>query len=388
MPLVDLWNKSKKILESKNIKQIIAISGDGSLRDDATASDEFRQFLSVVPSSLLASYANQCLDQSFDDSGLALQDIVNEIGRRLGFEVTNGRYRGVAGQIGYDGIWHFPDGFSIVAEVKKTDAYQIHLNTIALYRQSLMGQGKIGQNSSILIIVGRQATEDLEAQIRGSRHAWDMRIISVNALARLMALKEEVEEPETIRRIHSILIPREFTKLDEIFEIVFSTAQDIKLDEEEKQELENVPKDHGSKPVDFRDAIVQRIQKCLHTSLVKRYQVAYSSPDETIAVVCTISKQYDKSGQILYWYAFHPSHKQFLEGTKIKHGFVAFGCGSEKTLLLIPFADFAKWLNEMHVTQKPGRMYWHVEIYKEGDDFTLHRKKGATRIPLTGYLVK
>jgi len=73
--------------------------------------------------------------------------------------------------------------------------------------------------SSILIVVGREDTGDLEAQIRGSRYAWDVRFISVDALLRLMFLKEEVDDPATIQRIGNVLIPREFTRLDEISEL-------------------------------------------------------------------------------------------------------------------------------------------------------------------------
>ena len=58
----------------------------------------------------------------------------------------------------------------------------------------------------MLLIVGRQDTGDLEAQIRGSRHAWDIRIISVDALLRLMSTKEEVEDPLMMQKIHSILV--------------------------------------------------------------------------------------------------------------------------------------------------------------------------------------
>ena len=108
-------------------------------------------------------------------------------------------------------------------EVKTTDAYRIDLNTIAGYRKHLIGEGAISEiASSMLLIVGRQDTGDLEAQIRGSRHAWDLRIISVEALIRLMRIKEEVEDPLIIQRIHSILVPREFTMVYEIAEILFS----------------------------------------------------------------------------------------------------------------------------------------------------------------------
>jgi len=163
-----------------------------------------------------------------------------QAGRRLGFTVEDGRYRGQAGHIGYDGIWRFPDGHAVIIEVKTTDAYRIDLDTIAGYRRALIRQGSVQeQSSSMLIVVGREDTGDLEAQIRGSRHAWDMRLISVDSLMRLMVLKEEVEEPRTIRRIYDILIPREFTKLDSIVEIIFSTAEEVKH-EEQPTEVEDI----------------------------------------------------------------------------------------------------------------------------------------------------
>jgi hypothetical protein len=145
-------------------------------------------------------YADQCLNQSFTDSGLALQDIVNEIGARLGADITPGRYRGTLKHLGFDGLWKFSNGHSIVIEVKTTDAYRIDLNTIADYRKALIENGNITKDtSSMLLIVGRQDTGDLEAQIRGSRYAWDIRIISVDALLRFLSIKEEVEDPQLIQ---------------------------------------------------------------------------------------------------------------------------------------------------------------------------------------------
>jgi hypothetical protein len=233
MALIDLWIHSRTQLEDKHIQQIIAFAGAGQLWDGSRASEELREFLSTIPSSLLQRYADQCLRDAFNGSGYALQDIINQAGRRLGFTIEDGRYRASAGQIGYDGSWHFPNGHTIVVEVKTTDAYRIDLETIAGYRKALIKEGTVPEHStSVLIIVGREDTGDLEAQLRGSRHAWDMRRISVDALMRLMTLKEEVEDPRIIRRIYDILIPREFTKLDAIVEILFSTAEDVKHEEQ------------------------------------------------------------------------------------------------------------------------------------------------------------
>ena len=74
---------------------------------------------------------------------MVLQDLINELGRRLDYEVINGRYHGVVNDIGFDGTWLSPEGHSIVLEVKTTDAYRISLDTIAGYRGKLIEVGRI-----------------------------------------------------------------------------------------------------------------------------------------------------------------------------------------------------------------------------------------------------
>ena len=183
MSLVDLWINSKQQLSDKHIQQIVTFAGNGKLRDGNNASGEFREFLSQIPNQLLYQYIEQCLQEALTDGGLILQDLINEVGSRLGFSVKHGRYRSSVNKIGYDGLWHFPDGHDVLIEVKTTDAYRIDLEKIAEYRQALIQNGTIEEkSSSILIVVGRSDTGGLEAQIRGSRYAWDMRIIGIDAL--------------------------------------------------------------------------------------------------------------------------------------------------------------------------------------------------------------
>jgi len=114
MPLLDLWMKSPDQLRKRQIQQLIAFAGAGRLLDDSPCSAEFRSFLATVPSARLSTYSEPCLTQSFPDSVLALQDLINEIGARLGASVTHGRYRGSAEHAGFDGLWTFPSGHSIV----------------------------------------------------------------------------------------------------------------------------------------------------------------------------------------------------------------------------------------------------------------------------------
>ena len=54
-----------------------------------------------------------------------------------------------------------------------------------------------------------------------------MRLISADALIKLVQLKENAEGPETGRKIRSLLVPREYTRLDEMVDVMFTTAKDV-----------------------------------------------------------------------------------------------------------------------------------------------------------------
>jgi hypothetical protein len=316
MPLLDLWGKSRTDLEGKQVQQIIAIAGSGKLLDGGDASKEFRDFLSHVPSALLARYAEECLNEKFESGGLALQDVVNQVGRRLGFQVEDGRYRGSSGQSGHDGLWKSSLGEEIIVEVKTTDAYRVALDAIAEYRKKLIQEAKVVEaKSSILIVVGRQDTGDLEAQIRGSRHAWDIRLISVDSLIRLMLLKETVEDPQMLKKIVGVLVPQEFTRVDRIIDLVFSAAEEVRQDGEEPEVQEYLSRRKDKKvpqfvPVDFHAACIRRIEESLNRSLLKQTRATYSSPDGAVVVVCAVSRAHARE---MFWYAFHPHQKEKLE---------------------------------------------------------------------------
>jgi hypothetical protein len=387
MSLAELWTSSRAELEKKKIHQIIAFAGAGRLTDGGAAATEFREFLGIVPSSHLARYADECLLESFDGSGFALQDVVNQIGRRLGYLVTDGRYRGTTNQVGFDGLWKFPDGHAVVIEVKTTDTYRIDLQRIANYRRELIAQHQLDEEvSSVLLVIGRQETGDLEAQIRGSRHAWDVRLISIDALLRLMFLKERLDDPATIRRICDILKPREFTRLDEIVDIVFSTAEETAEPDASpaEQELDNV--DERTAPAAFHGACIARVEDHFGRRLVRQTRSSYATPDNAFAIVCAVSKTHDVMGHPSYWFSFHPYQKKFLEGTT--DGYLILGCGSERKILALPLTELLSWLPDMWTTQRPnGKFYWHIRVHEEGLKYTVDRSGGAGRIDATRFLL-
>lgn len=321
---------------------------------------------------------------------MALQDVVNEIAHRLGFEVEPGRYRGAKGEIGHDGIWTGPDGHSIVAEVKTTDAYRLPIKTVAEYRRQLIRSQRIVEEaSSILVIVGREDTGELEAQIRGSRHAWDVRLISIDALVRLMRIRQELDDPGAEARIRSLLVPREYTRVDEIIDLVFSATEDLL--EEGPEELE--PDEASAsdlkerdKPVSFNSACAARIGAYLNVDLTKLSRITYADVDASVTVTCSVSKEYDDARGAAYWFSFHPH--QLAKLSEADHGHASFGCGSPDQIALLPLDFIKPQLDGMNQTHRDdGRSYWHVQIAREGSSWILRRQKGEEWHEITEYML-
>ena len=233
MALISLYNSNPEAILSMSIEQIVNLAGDGKLKDASECSIELRSLANQIDNGKLAEYALHCLTHSFNKSGLVLQDLVNELGRRLDYVVVNGRYQGTSNSIGYDGLWTSPEGHNLLIEVKTTDAYRLSLDTIAQYREKLREKGELNEPNSMLIVVGREDTGELEAQVRGSRHAWDMRLISVESLIHLVKLKESTDEPSTGSKIRSLLVPREYTRVDGLIDIIFTATKDVEGGAEE-----------------------------------------------------------------------------------------------------------------------------------------------------------
>lgn len=236
MALLHFWKSNKDIVLAQTIQQIVTNAGDGNLRDSSLASQELREYLGQIPSESLFGYVGQCLETSFPKGGCVLQDIVNELGRRLDFDVENGLYQGKKNAIGFDGIWRTFGEPELIIEVKTTDAYTMSLETANGYKDRLIEQEKVSKVASVLIVVGREDTGALEAQVRGSRFAWDMRMISVERLMKLVQIKEKSDDPGTVAQIRQLLHPFEYTKIDKIIDVIFTTAADVESQQEEEKE--------------------------------------------------------------------------------------------------------------------------------------------------------
>ena len=410
MPLLKFWESNPRAVEELTIEQVVSSAGDGSLKDGSHCSEELRSYLAQILTSKIAAYVEHCLTSGFSKGGMVLQDLINELGRRLDYDVKNGRYQGVSNEIGFDGLWLSPDGHTIVAEVKTTDAYRISLDTIVAYRGKLIDAGKANSRSSILIVVGREDTGELEAQVRGSRHAWDIRLISADSLIKLVQLKESSGDPETGRKIRSLLTPLEYTRLDQMIDVVFTTAKDVEgaaeiehpdddvagelgLSESRKEASAPVEKTKGiwqftdSQLLDQkRQEIVNCFGRAQGTAFVKKSRALFWDASHQKRIICTISKRYPKS--YLYWYAYHPEWHEFLrEGSA---SFLILGC------MDLPFAFAVPWRLIDHsldglntTTTAKEHTYWHIHLIEAASSqYAIVLPKKSITLALSEYRIE
>jgi len=398
MPLITLWRATPETVLEMTLPTVVrmAIDPDNSLRDGSPGSLEFRQFLTEIDSKKLSSFATYCLENPFTESGQVLQDIVNEIGRRMGFVAENGRYRGVRNDIGYDGIWRSA-GNSLVVEVKTTDAYAISLDVIVDYRDRLVEESRIPKDTPILIVIGRRDTSSLEAQVRGSRHAWSIRIVGVDALVKLMEVNLSTSSSDVTEKIHTILRPFEYTRIDQIVDVVFTTIEDkeqqlveevnpIVIEEEEEQEQERRTQIRTPRQTIelVKDQSISLLAKRELTALQKRRNSLYSDPSNDVHAVVVASKRYDDDG---YWYAYHddPQRTFLIEG---KRSFLVLAMTDKDFAFAIPFVEIEKVWDDLHQTVlDSGRVYKHLLTYEVNGKYHLRIRRIGNHLDLGDFKI-
>jgi len=93
-PLLSLLKNDPSQIDRLSVQQILALCGDGKLTDGSECSRDLREYLQIAKSADLIKYVQTCLQSPFDRSGHALQDVINQLGRRLDYTVENGLYQG------------------------------------------------------------------------------------------------------------------------------------------------------------------------------------------------------------------------------------------------------------------------------------------------------
>jgi hypothetical protein len=223
-----------------------------------------------------------------------------------------------------------------------------------------------------------------------------MRIIGIEALIKLMEVNLSTSSKEVTEKIHTILKPIEYTRIDKIVDVIFTAAEDKDLDIDSVGEPLDYQDKNGQKVYATpqstpREVIEKKKQNAIEALshkldkvLVKKKFSLYSDQNGSIHAAVAISKRYVRS-DTYYWYAYHEVQRQFL--SEAASGYMTFGMADLDSVFAVPYPKLEELRGRLNSTiREDGREYKHIYIYLEGGAYTMRLKAGE-EIDLSPYLV-
>jgi hypothetical protein len=145
------------------------------------------------------------------------------------------------------------------------------------------------------------------------------------------------------------------------------------------------PEPTPSESANFHPDVVSCVSNHLGVSLMPLSRRTYESSDHKTRIVCAVSKTHSRTNFSRYWYAFNNQEKPYLEDAE--HGYVAVGCGSAQTILLISISTLLPLLENMSITQSGDRNYWHLVIFQQNGQFYIGQPGYEHRLNVTQHLL-
>jgi hypothetical protein len=194
----------------------------------------------------------------------------------------------------------------------------------------------------------------------------------------------------------------EYTRLDPMIDVMFTTAKDVDQAKQitQPEEDEDTPRgadpESGAKGVwQFtdskllqrkRDIIIAAVGRLAGVSLIRKSASLHWDSLHETRVACTISKRYTKKGAYRYWYAYHPQWDEFLaEG---KTAYFVLGCMDLNVGFAIPRRVLHPVLDALNTTTRPGaEPYWHINLVETPDGLSLFLPKKSSSLALADFKV-
>ena len=361
-------------VKGKSITQIVTMLADGKLTDTGQTAPAFRDFLNNCRIDQLESYISQMVAEASD--GKIFQDIVNTIGKKIGFDVLHGLYQGKKNAIGFDGFWSHK-GLNLVIECKTTDAYRISTKTLLGYSNQLKEEKGLRVAPPILLVVGRVDTGDIEAQIRGSRADDRISVIGVESLLSLAKAAVELSDGPAADSLRNILLPQDYTRLDDLTALitnVINEAQQTSQDQVEADESAFV-KTSDKKPENAymnAQSLTDQLRSSMVISSIQSLGKLEKASSRSRAQFVTkggeiyfflASKRYSDTYQH-FWYSIQHSWKEIWEQ---KGGGLVLGLEGKQHFYIVDFITVLKWTKFLNETLKPDRQYWHLALKETHD---------------------
>ncbi|MGD0076348.1 MAG: hypothetical protein ABSD31_18735, partial [Candidatus Binataceae bacterium] len=193
-----------------------------------------------------------------------------------------------------------------------------------------------------------------------------------------------------------ILIPFEYTRVDNIVDLVFETQQETdqkaqtNADLESEDAAESANQEQGAYEFTPRDKLDEKRLKIVHAFFklknatpVQRTRTNFSDSMNQVGATCAISKRYKRDYQP-YWYALHPKWLVFMRS--VSDGFFVLGCMDRNEAYALPIAFIEQNLEAMNTTEKGDKKYWHVALTIDKGSLALNLSSIGKKIDLAPYL--
>lgn len=381
------WRTPPELTEAKHHYRLIEFDENTRSRELGNAPEShqlsvsFRALLSESPLPLVRKLACICIQRALTRP---LQDVVNELGRRFGFDVENGPYRGRWEGPGYDGLWSLPDGRLVIVEVLYEDAWVFNATAIARCRSLLFQSGRLeGKTFSFLLLPSEQGS--FAKGSLGPEDASPVLAMGLTFLVKLAHLRETLEDPAAIRQIAEVFIPSEHIQADAIVarmssSIELSTSAPMTPELGAGAESPWEPTESG----DFREACISRLASREGVKFAAWSNSAFVSRDETVRAVVETSKEYGDADCAHFCFALHPSPHLFLNGAK--RGFLVLVCGTPDKAVALPRA-FLRTLRKDFPTgeRRLASFYWHLHVVRFGGQIWIDPEDGGEPLEITNY---
>jgi hypothetical protein len=220
----------------------------GELQDESSATARFRENLQsdVVSIDDLDAWLHEAIEKPGTQYARALQDLVNALGLRLGFDVVFGVYQGRSGVLNADGVWVSAAGQIIAVETKTTETYQIDPDTLVGYIGSVANAHDVPEEDVYGLYVLGKYEGVFEKTIKGSGYQHKIRIITCDDLLKLIRLMHS--NALTHEQILSLMMPFDSVNVGAVIGIIEDIIAVQRPEEEEEAEKETIAEEEEEEP--------------------------------------------------------------------------------------------------------------------------------------------
>lgn len=204
------------------LDRIVDLAGEWT--DDSRASHQFRSLLEdeQTPTEDVEGYLHEALQGAESYHNRALQDIVNNLGQRLGFQVEYGVYQGNTNTIGFDGHWistAATDNIHLIVETKTSTTYTIDPGQAGKYMDKLAATNDLNSGQIYgLYVIGRGDIDTISKTVLGSQYRDRMRVITAQQLLNLLKIQQN--SGLLHEQIVDVLLPINAVDVGQIVELI------------------------------------------------------------------------------------------------------------------------------------------------------------------------